>query len=58
MSNQKFLSSRYGIAAQVLELLNDLFLIVENDSVHPERASGQDILYFVIDEDGAGWVDS
>ena len=38
-------------------MLHYLRLIVENYTVHAKGSSRQDVLYFVINKDCAGWVD-
>ena len=55
--DQKFVASQYRVAAQVLNFLHCSRLIVKNYTVHAERSSRQDVLYLVINEDRAGWVD-
>jgi hypothetical protein len=55
--DQKSVSPQYRVAAQVPDLLHYFRLIVKNYTVHAKGSSGQDVLYFVINEDCAGWVD-
>lgn len=55
--DQKSVAPQYRVAAQVLDLLHYFCLIVKNYTVHAKGSSRQDVLYFVINEDHAGWVD-
>ena len=54
---QKSIAPQYRIPAQILDLLHYFHLIVKNYTVHAEGSSRQNILYFIINEDRAGWVD-